>query len=61
QVVNKNASVPSFGDNVPFGPEEVKRRIKVVPVKESRDLTMTWPMPPIERHFRSKPDRCVGT
>ncbi|CAN0492426.1 unnamed protein product, partial [Hapterophycus canaliculatus] len=38
---------------------QVKRRINVVPVKESRDLTMTWPMPPIQKYFRSKPDRWV--
>ncbi|CBJ49276.1 conserved unknown protein [Ectocarpus siliculosus] len=56
QVVNTDASVPSFGGNVPFGPEQVKRRIHVVPVKESRDVTMSWPLPPIEQHFRSKPD-----
>ncbi|CAM9729552.1 unnamed protein product, partial [Ectocarpus sp. 8 AP-2014] len=36
---------------------QVKRRINVVPVKESRDVTMSWPLPPVEQHFRSKPDR----
>eukprot|EP00903_Cladosiphon_okamuranus_P017869 g16444.t1 len=54
-VENKNAEKPSFGGNVPFGPEQVKRRINVVPVKESRDVLMSWPMPPIDKHYRSKP------
>ena len=34
---------------------QVKRRVNVVPVKEARDVTMTWPMPPVDKHYRSKP------
>eukprot|EP00752_Nemacystus_decipiens_P012492 g11064.t1 len=55
-VVNTNAAAPSFGGHVPFGPEQVKRRVNVVPVKDMRDITMTWPMPPVDKHYRSKPE-----
>ncbi|CAN0379487.1 unnamed protein product [Laminaria digitata] len=33
----------------------MKRSLKVVPVKEARDVTISWPLPPIDKYFRSKP------
>jgi len=36
---------------------QVKRRVSIVPVKDTRDIRIYWPMPPIDDHFRSKPAR----
>eukprot|EP00752_Nemacystus_decipiens_P002074 g1985.t1 len=55
QVENTNAPVPSFDGTVPFGPAQVKRRVNVVPVKDTKTIHIFWPMPPLNGHFRSKP------
>ncbi|CAM9764518.1 unnamed protein product, partial [Sphacelaria rigidula] len=36
--------------------KQTRRRLNVVPVKELREIMLSWPLPPIDKHYRSKPD-----
>ncbi|CAN0248843.1 unnamed protein product, partial [Discosporangium mesarthrocarpum] len=60
EVVNTDAPAPSFPKTPPFGPDQMKQRMNVVPVKEVREVMMCWPIPPVEKHYRSKPHRQVS-
>ncbi len=52
----KNRDAKPFRDAVPLFTEyETGREIRVKTLKESRQLTLTFPLPPREAHWREKP------
>eukprot|EP00903_Cladosiphon_okamuranus_P005475 g5460.t1 len=48
-------AVPDYGPAPAFGGSELGRRVTVIPLKESRQLALSWPLPPTRVHKRSKP------
>lgn len=48
-------AVPDYGPAPAFGESELGRRVTVIPLKESRQLALSWPLPPTRVHKRSKP------
>ncbi|CAN0468747.1 unnamed protein product, partial [Hapterophycus canaliculatus] len=50
-------AVPDYGPFPAFGEGELGRRVTVIPIKETRQLAMSWPLPPTTEagYKRSKP------
>ncbi|CAM9829745.1 unnamed protein product, partial [Ectocarpus sp. 4 AP-2014] len=51
----KPPAVPDYGPFPAFGAAELGRRVTVIPLKETRQLALSWPLPPTKVHKRSKP------
>ena len=52
----KNRHAESFSDGVPlFTQKELGKEIRIKTLKESRQLTLTFPTPPREEYWREKP------
>ena len=52
----KNSKAKPFTDGVPlFTENELGKEIRIKTLKESRQLTLTFPVPPRENHWREKP------
>jgi len=60
-VIEKFSSVPSSDktrlevDKPLFRPDQLPARIDIVPVKDRRSLSLSFPVPPVDAYFRSKP------
>lgn len=54
KVVNKNVAIPEWLDH-PCGCDQVKRKICAVPVKDIRNLVITWPIPDLQSYYTSNP------
>ena len=46
-----------LGGGMPFGPEQVMRRVDFVPVKDLRQVELAFPAPSMRHHVNSKPLR----
>lgn len=53
QVENKNVASPEWKEH-PFGPEQLQIKGYVVPVKDIRNLNITFPVPDMREHFQSQ-------
>lgn len=53
-VENKNVKRPEWTDH-PFGPEQLRVRGYVVPVKDLRNLNISFPIPDLHEHYKSGP------
>lgn len=51
-VANKNVKRPEWTDH-PFGPEQLQVRGYVVPVKDFRNLNISFPIPDLHEHYKS--------
>uniref|UniRef100_A0A1L8DTM9 Insulin-degrading enzyme n=2 Tax=Nyssomyia neivai TaxID=330878 RepID=A0A1L8DTM9_9DIPT len=58
QVINKNVTAPSWNES-PYTDNETGVRVCVVPVKDTRSLTITFPCPDLEEHYKSSPDKYI--
>lgn len=58
-VENKNVAVPEWKEH-PCGPEEVKICLKAVPIKDLRNLSVTWPIPDLHEFYKSSPGHYLG-
>ncbi|CAD5115557.1 DgyrCDS4521 [Dimorphilus gyrociliatus] len=58
-VKNKSVDIPEWKDH-PYGPEQLKKLIKIVPVKDIRNLYVNWPIPDLRNHYRSNPGHYLG-
>lgn len=58
-VKNKNISVPEWKEH-PFGPEQLKLKGYVVPVKDVRNLNITFPIPDLHPYYKSNPGHYLG-
>ncbi|XP_067129485.1 insulin-degrading enzyme [Centruroides vittatus] len=56
---NKSVDVPKW-DEHPFGPEQLKTRGYVVPVKDIRNLNITFPIPDLQPYYRTNPGHYLG-
>ncbi len=43
-----------------YRPGTLPARLEVVPIKEQRSLTLTFPIPPVERYWREKPTALIA-
>lgn len=57
-IPNKDISPPSF-DPHPYTPEQLGVRVHVVPVKDSRQVELSWVMPSVQKDYLTKPDRLL--
>jgi insulysin len=59
EVRNSGRRAPEFPLS-PYPQAALQTITYVLPVKQKRELTMFWPMPPLHPHFRSKPDMLLS-
>ncbi len=65
-VEEKFSDIPNSGrtrleSDVPlFAPGQLPARIDIVPVKDRRALSLTFPVPPVEEYLRSKPTQFIS-
>ena len=52
-VENKNVSSPEWKEH-PFGPDQLQMKGLIVPVKDIRNLNITFPMPDMREHYESQ-------
>lgn len=58
-IENKNVTSPRWKD-LPFTKEQLATKTMVVPVKDSRSLTITFQTEDLERHYRAGPEHYVS-
>lgn len=51
-IVNKNVEAPRWND-APFLAEHQASKTSIVPVKDSRSLTISFPTGDLEKHYKS--------
>ena len=59
EVQDKDVKVPVWSEP-PFSPEQCGTRTYVVPVKDIRNLNITWGVPDLTDHYRSSPGSYLG-
>lgn len=52
-MVNKHVIEPSWPEH-PYGPEQVRRRVFAVPVKDLQQLHLIWPCEDMTGYWQSK-------
>ncbi|XP_071494745.1 insulin-degrading enzyme-like [Diadema antillarum] len=58
-VENKDVKVPEWQQH-PYGEEQLQVRFDVVPVKDLRQLNVSFPIPDLSEHYKSKPAHYLG-
>ncbi|XP_021361137.1 insulin-degrading enzyme-like isoform X2 [Mizuhopecten yessoensis] len=58
-VINKNTSVPEWSEH-PYGPEQCKLICYALPVKDVRNLSMSWSIPDLHPYYTSNPGHYLG-
>ncbi|XP_046548482.1 insulin-degrading enzyme-like [Haliotis rubra] len=58
-VENKSVSVPEWNIH-PFGPDQLQRNVCVVPVKDLRQMNVSWSLPDLHPYYTSKPEHYLG-
>jgi insulysin len=43
-----------------FAADQLPARVNIVPVKDQRSLSLTFPVPPVEEHMRTKPTQYIS-
>ncbi|XP_062560794.1 insulin-degrading enzyme isoform X2 [Armigeres subalbatus] len=59
EIENKNVTSPQWKD-LPFREDQLATRAMIVPVKDSRSLTITFQTEDLERHYRAGPEHYVS-
>lgn len=59
EVENKNVPLPEFPEH-PFQEEHLKQLYKIVPIKDIRNLYVTFPIPDLQKYYRSNPGHYLG-
>ncbi|KAL3863624.1 hypothetical protein ACJMK2_005374 [Sinanodonta woodiana] len=59
EVENKNLPVPEW-TTPPFGEKEVRTVCYVVPVKDIRNLSVSWSIPDLHEHYKTNPGHYLG-
>eukprot|EP00794_Sanderia_malayensis_P007262 gene7262-8072_t len=59
KVENKDITIKEYSQH-PFGEDQLQLQLNIVPVKDSKNLYLTFPLPDLEKHFLSKPDHYVA-
>uniref|UniRef100_A0A8C4YMS4 Insulin-degrading enzyme n=1 Tax=Gopherus evgoodei TaxID=1825980 RepID=A0A8C4YMS4_9SAUR len=59
EVENKNVPLPEFPEH-PFQEEHLRQLYKVVPIKDIRNLCVTFPIPDLQKYYKSNPGHYLG-
>jgi insulysin len=65
-VKQKFSGIPNTGKtrleaDVPlFTPGQLPARVNIIPVKDQRNLSLSFPVPPVDKHLRSKPTHYIS-
>ncbi|XP_008320371.2 insulin-degrading enzyme isoform X1 [Cynoglossus semilaevis] len=59
EVENKNVPLPEFPEH-PFQEEHLRQFYKVVPIKDIRNLHVTFPIPDLQKYYKSNPGHYLG-
>ncbi|XP_075072253.1 insulin-degrading enzyme isoform X1 [Mixophyes fleayi] len=59
EVEHKNVTLPEFPDN-PFQKEYLQKMYKIVPIKDIRNLYVTFPIPDLQKYYKSNPGHYLG-
>ncbi|XP_034408413.1 insulin-degrading enzyme-like [Cyclopterus lumpus] len=59
EVENKNVPIPEFPEH-PFQEEHLKQFYKVVPIQDVRNLYVTFPIPDLQKYYKSNPGHYLG-
>ncbi|XP_063818112.1 insulin-degrading enzyme isoform X1 [Pseudophryne corroboree] len=59
EVEHKNVTLPEFPDN-PFQKPYLQKMYKIVPVKDIRNLYVTFPIPDLQKYYKSNPGHYLG-
>ncbi|XP_070771703.1 insulin-degrading enzyme isoform X2 [Enoplosus armatus] len=59
EVENKNVPIPEFPEH-PFQEEHLKQFYKVVPIKDIRNLYVTFPILDLQKYYKSNPGHYLG-
>uniref|UniRef100_A0A673X2A1 Insulin-degrading enzyme n=1 Tax=Salmo trutta TaxID=8032 RepID=A0A673X2A1_SALTR len=59
EVENKNVPIPEF-PNHPFQEDHLRQFYKVVPIKDIRNLYVTFPIPDLQKYYKSNPGHYLG-
>ncbi|KAG8551692.1 hypothetical protein GDO81_004220 [Engystomops pustulosus] len=59
EVENKNVPVPEFPEN-PFQKQYLQKMYKIVPIKDIRNLYVTFPIPDLQKYYKSNPGHYLG-
>lgn len=51
-VKNKNVTAPVWTEH-PFGPEQLQMKGYIVPVKDLRNLNITFPIPDLQEYYKA--------
>ncbi|GAB6025052.1 hypothetical protein CHUAL_010157 [Chamberlinius hualienensis] len=57
--VNKNVSIREWNQH-PYGPEQLKKIVYVVPIKDIRKLSLTFPIPYLHPYYKTSPGHYLG-
>lgn len=52
EVENKNVVAPTWNDH-PYGPEQLCTKGVIVPVKDLRNLNLTFPIPDLQEFYKT--------
>ncbi|KAJ8025523.1 Insulin-degrading enzyme [Holothuria leucospilota] len=58
-VEDKSVKIPEWPDH-PFKEDKLKLRADIVPIKNLRQLNVTFPLPDLRKHYRSEPTHYLG-
>lgn len=58
-VETKNVAIPSWHEH-PFGPEQLRNICYVTPVKDIRNLSLSWSIPDLHNHYKTNPGHYLG-
>lgn len=53
EIVNKKVREPSWPEH-PYGPDQLRKRVLVVPVKDLRRLQLLWPCYDLHKYWESR-------
>ncbi|XP_033106697.1 insulin-degrading enzyme-like [Anneissia japonica] len=58
-VENKSVEIPVWLDH-PYGEEQLQVELNIVPIKDLRQLNISFPIPDMSEHYLSKPSHYLG-
>lgn len=58
-IADKDVTAPEWKEH-PFGPDQLKRMLKIVPVKDIRKLSVTFPIPDLQPYYKTGPGHYLG-
>ncbi|CAG0887466.1 unnamed protein product, partial [Cyprideis torosa] len=59
KIVNKNVEKPSWPEH-PYGPNEVGKILEIVPVRETREMAIIFPIPDQMKFYKTSPGHYLG-